>query len=560
MSGVYDKALDALGHVVEVGDADEELTEIHPSDRHIESINSIRESTYVRHCRNRAGEVISEEAFVKSKEARERLQDSTLDMAFKMRSAGRDPFARADTPTGFIVCPFTGRFHVMAKVKARAIFPTVAAAKRAKMIAALELILRQGRHKYDLMCTFTGGQRVPLEPAYHGPCLPQKIKVCGLSFKIEMGKAGWKVRLAIRVIQRRISKLQGEEFMKAFGAQFIFRSSELGSLVDQCGNVKRDENGYLTVHPHAHAILHLDRYLGGNRMAALTRRIGAYWGHHWDVGKALENVREACKYPFKPGETDKLTGEEICHLDDALFRLHRVQPLGELREQIAARRESVLTVKRERRMVRSKDGKPKSAVVPVVISDWNGRKPDRKKKAKPVSDRCNLEAKQNQRNYAGCEQALDRMLTPAEARELGRVGVGETRELIKREASNAGTGLESPETTLPWSQRVAGETSPSPVANRIVARLSPAPYFDRVSRPALMVWNYDGNFRALRNQPFVMPALVAVARQVRAGAKSLSVHTSPVTVRGSQPDLPWRSAEDSTACRKRRKRPELAVA
>lgn len=502
---LHDLAIDELGRIIEVGDADEQLSVPSASAVQVEELHEFRESTYVRHCRNRAGEVITEEAFQKGRAAREQLREDTLDIAFKLESAGRRAFADPKSPVAFIVCPETGRFHILPSVLGRKIFPTVAAAKRARLVAALELLLRTKEHKHDLFLTFSWGKR----------CLVGQL------------------RDVFRALHRRLSKLNAEPFMKHFGAKFIFRASEIGSLTDDAGAEVRDDLGRILYHPHAHVLMHLERFLPRPQMAALTRKIGQFWGGAWwGIDGAIEKVREACKYTAKPADLRRLSGPELVALDDALFRLHLVQPLGALRDQIRARRESCLTVKRERRAVFA-DGKREMKTVPVVIPDWNARK--RHRRPDPAA-------------AERVKRRAERALLAASIKTAGVVFDGE-REI--QGDLFAKTRPAEPPVPPPEPQ---GDAKGRPVMrNRIVARLSPAPYFDRVVAPALLIWNFDAEgLEEIRNLPFVRPALEAVRERIAAARREayrpargqVSVHTSPVTV---QPRLPALCRSDAWA-------------
>lgn len=498
----YDAALSDLGAVIEAGDADEELAGIDAEMNDVETLRSLRESTYVRHVKNRSGDIVDEDAFRRGYEAREQLRDDTLDIAFKLHSVGRKAFADKDNPVAFVVCPMTGRFHVLPNVMGRKIFPTVAAQKRSKMVAALELLLRQKGHKFDQFVTFTWGKR----------CTVRKL------------------RGVFKRMHRRISKLNSEPFMKQYGASFIFRASEIGGLLGKDGELIRDENGEITFHPHAHVLMHLDHWLPPKKMAALTKQIDRFWGGAWwQIDGAIEKVREACKYCAKPADLRKMNGFELVELDDALFRLHLVQPLGELREQIAARREACLTIKRETRVV-VEDGQKVRRCVPVVMPDWNARKRNRLPDPK-VKERAARRAK-----YRNCVER--HKANPDKAQYLGM----EWRQ---------GDLFRSHDNLLTWNPYEAETAKEKPfkhkpvIRNRVIARLSPAPYFDRVVSPALLVWNFDAEgLEEINALPFVRDAVEAVrekveasrARALRDGGPKMSVHVSAVTVRPRERD------------------------
>lgn len=525
----YNREREAMrGDYFEKQREDEELAKNRATLAELEQINGLRESTYVRHCRNRAGEVISEDAFTRSRDGRAQLEEDTIELALRLEAAGRP--ALGSGPQAWIVDPISGDARPLVNVRKRAILPTAAAEKRAPVIAALELLLRRRDHKFDLFCTFTGGRRVPLKTATYG----------------------LEVRTALQDLHRKLSKLNAQPFMRRAKASIIFRSSELGGLFDDTGRENRDAEGNWTLHTHAHCLIHFERFLPKKQMKAWTHAVWDFWGAHWSIDGALEKVREACKYVVKPGEQKHLNPAELAALDAALFRLHRVQPLGELREQIRARRESCLTVKRERRAQRGDGGERASELVPVVLPDWNARKANRVRT--PPERRAN--------------GATVRAITPPNAPNAGAIT---TPSEANAGAFNAPDGATVQGDLLRWSpelrayappitpnapetpRRSPPQRPPITFRNRVVARLSPAPYFDRVTTPGLLVWSDQRpDLEAIRALPFVSQIVEAVGAQVRDARASLtradtraracvSVHTNPVTVRadpGGPPRTP----------------------
>jgi hypothetical protein len=483
----------------------------------LESLQSLRESTYVRHCRNRSGEVISEDAFARSSEGRAKLEDATLRIAMSLESVGRP--ALGTGPQAWIVDPISGQSRPIINVRKRAILPTVAAEKRAPVIAALEFLMRRRDHKHDLFCTFTSGVRVPLRVATEGA----------------------EVRAALAELHRRLSKLNGARFMKKAGARMVFRASEIGSLFDESRRANKNAEGDWTVHPHAHTLIHFRRFLPKKEMAKWAKDVWAFWGTHWHIDGAIEKIREACKYPFKPSEIDSLTPQEIGALDAALFRLHRVQPLGELREQIRARREVCLTIKRERRTRRGDGGERASELVPVVMNDWNARVKDRIPDPEKI---WKAEERKNRHWHKRFKQTVGLILSALDAASGEQVTL-ESRHTLptRRQAVRCAVAIADGRACLfPRVRTPRAVVKPTPWQNRIVARLSPAPYFDRVATPGLLVWSVSRpDISAIRAHPVVTPVMNAVGEQVLSARRALAsgrvpegaevnVHTNPVTV------------------------------
>lgn len=495
----------------------------------VEELHTLRESTYVRHCRNRAGEVISEDAFTRSRDGRAQLEDDTIDLALRLEAAGRP--ALGSGPQPWILDPITGNCKPLVNVRKRAILPTAAAEKRAPIIAALELLLRRKDHKYDVFCTFTGGRRIPLKVATQGA----------------------EVREGLRDLHRKLSKLNAQPFMRRARASIIFRSSELGGLFDESGRANKDDCGCWTMHTHAHCLVHFERFLPKKAMRAWTKSVWSFWGCHWSIDGALEKVREACKYVVKPGEVKHLDSAELGALDAALFRLHRVQPLAELREQIRARRESCLTVKRERRIARGDGGERSAELTPVVLPDWNARKANRRRSEADYareSTRRGRNALKNKtvgctvlQNYGGEAQGVEGVGSPVVQGELLRWDSDARTERPLRPDYGVSNGVNAQNNARTTPRRSPPIAPRSVFQNRVVARLSPAPYFDRVATPGLLVWSdQKPDVAAIRLLPFVSDIIAAVGPQVAEARAKLgsplyarasacvSVHTNPVTV------------------------------
>ena len=483
-----------------------------------ESIHAIRESTYIRHVKNRAGKVVSQEAADKARESRAQLDEDTVDMALKLESVGRASFGSG--PQAWIVAPISGHVKPLVNVRKRAIFPSAAAQKRAPMVNALELLLRRKEHRFDQFCTFTSGQRVPL--------------------KVET--EGAEVREGLAALHRKISKLNGQRFMKEYGARIIFRASELGGLIDEkTGELKKDAEGNWTLHLHAHCLINFKRFLSRRDMAAWTKAVWRFWKDRWSIDGAIEKVREACKYCVKPAEQRMLSPMELKALDTALFKLHRVQALGQLREHIRYRRENCLTVKREERVIRQ-NGKAVVVSLPVVLPDWNARKRNRLTTAE--------QQERAKRNKARREAEKTRLAAVERGSLCEPFGPENPRqaEMLRWDTETAIeavlTAQEPPRKRLAPPERIMPRRPRAVFKNRIAARLSPAPYFGRVAEPALFVWSDERpDVSLLRREPLVAE-IVAAASPLIAAAKaaiareprvSVSVHTSPVTVHADPP-------------------------
>jgi hypothetical protein len=487
-----------------------------------ESIFEIRESTYIRHVRNRAGKVVSQEAADKARESRAQLDEDTIDMAMKLETVGRAAFGSG--PQAWLVAPISGQVKPLVNVRKRAIFPAAAAQKRAPMVNALELLLRRPEHKFDQFCTFTGGQRRPLKVSTEGA----------------------EVREGLEAMHRKISKLNAQPFMKKYGARIIFRASELGGLVDDKGTLKKDAEGNWTLHLHAHCLINFKRFLSRPEMSEWTKAVWEFWEDRWSIDGAIEKVRESCKYCVKPADQKLLSPLELKALDTALFKLHRVQPLGQLREHIRYRKENCLTVKREERTVK-RGGESFVQSIPVVLPDWNARKKNRLTTAEQRE-----RAERNKKRREAEKERLAKGQGGSYEEPFGPVNAHQS-EMMRWDSETAiESVLTAPEPLrkrLAPPQRTALNRPRAVFKNRIAARLSPAPYFGRVAEPGLLVWSDERpDVELIRRERFVAD-IVAVAGPLVAAAhaalardpaytRRVSVHTSPVTVPVDPPGKP----------------------
>lgn len=166
----------------------------------------------------------------------------------------------------------------------------------------------------------------------------------------------------IRDLHRAISRLNAEPFMKAAGVEIVFRSTEFGkvertdrrgekqSLEEMAGDVETDEKGHW-YHPHAHCIVFLKNgKMPGPLWSNLLSQVHAAWGHQWDEGKRIRDVRECVKYVVKPQDMVRLARTdpaELGRLHAILFRKKLVQPMGELKRVIrAAKKADLIPVRR----------------------------------------------------------------------------------------------------------------------------------------------------------------------------------------------------------------------
>ena len=171
------------------------------------------------------------------------------------------------------------------------------------------------------------------------------------------------LRSVIQKMHRRLSKLNDKKWMKEYGARFVFRTTELGEIFPL-------GESDISVHPHMHALMILERKLTKEQFITLNKLIQNFWGaYSRDSGK-IKNTRELVKYVVKPNDLDGLNSQQIVKLYEAQNGLHLVQSLQDLRMDRKSIREN------NQKVIIRKG-------IPKVVPNWNGsitkqkRKPDR---------------------------------------------------------------------------------------------------------------------------------------------------------------------------------------
>ena len=173
------------------------------------------------------------------------------------------------------------------------------------------------------------------------------------------------LRETIQRMHRRLSRLNHESFMKLYGARFVFRTTELGEIFPLG---KSD----VSVHPHMHALMCLDKKLTKKQFINLNRLIQKFWGAYSRDSGIIRNPREMVKYCVKPNDLLHLNSEQLIKIYYAQNRLHLVQPLADL--------------KTERRKIRENNQKVIIRKgIPHKVPNWN-RSTTKKSKADPMRE------------------------------------------------------------------------------------------------------------------------------------------------------------------------------
>ena len=152
----------------------------------------------------------------------------------------------------------------------------------------------------------------------------------------------------VKKLHRQISKINSMSFMLEAGASFVFRATEFGEVAPHGDD--------LSFHPHAHALLYLDRYLPKAEWSKLLAKIQAYFGVHCQDNGRITDPRELVKYCVKPSDLDHLSAEQVALLYNSTKGLRLCEPLRKfrkLRSHIRSEKLKVIQRKGILKMVRS---------------------------------------------------------------------------------------------------------------------------------------------------------------------------------------------------------------
>ena len=260
-------------------------------------------------------------------EKRKYLAEQTKDIARKLdqgyQADGKtirvDPYTRTDL---HIMGLHSKQFKKLDGYKNINFLPSVAQKNRSQKTKEMLLFLK---HNHNCrMWTFTAGSRCALD----------------------------KLNSQCRWMHRRLTKLNDTDFMKSLGAQFVFRATEFGELA-------ADGENDLSLHPHMHALLHLENYLRPEDWSYLLARIQSFWKAFCkDCGK-IKNPRELIKYCVKPCDLEGLNNEQLIklyHANKGLRLWESLQDFRQLRRSIREDKQKVVIRKG----------------IPKLVPNWNG--------------------------------------------------------------------------------------------------------------------------------------------------------------------------------------------
>ena len=281
-------------------------------------------------CAELAGESVPIDAWEKGRKQRDLLNEVSRVVADKLETAG----FRSRTNRDLSLVGLQSRQVVkLEPYRDVSIIPNVARRKRRGLLKDVEFYLH--RNPYTRMWTFTTGTRC------------------------ELGE----LRERLRTLHRKVSRMNGEDFMKRAGARIVFRATEFGEVQVAKGGAGP------TFHPHAHCLVSLSGKLSKDRWTTLLKNVHSYWNHHWDEsGRLQKSPREVVKYCAKPLELVRLSGEELRFLqEEVLTKSRMAESLGPLRVERKDRKDRGLRIdfiKGEWRTSRQWNGAPTSPPLP----------------------------------------------------------------------------------------------------------------------------------------------------------------------------------------------------
>ena len=292
---------------------------------------SFQEKQYVKACQGEIGRCTDPDKWEDNAEKRKHLADQTKKIADKLESGyqihglgwSHTVRVKAYEHNDLVLMGLhSEQFKKIEGYRNIIFLPSVAQKNRRDNVKKLEYFLKH--NKNCRMWTFTAGPRVNLSS----------------------------LKTSVKWMHRKLSKLNDQDFMKQFGARFVFRSTEFGEL----GEIGNDD---LSLHPHMHALLQLQRYLRPEDWSYLLSRIVAFWGVYCrDCGR-IQNSRELVKYCVKPADLDGLNSVQLIKLYHVTKGLRLWESLQDFRKMKRAIRE-------ENQKVIMRKG------VPRLVPNWNG--------------------------------------------------------------------------------------------------------------------------------------------------------------------------------------------
>lgn len=421
-------------------------------------------ANYFDLCARQTGTVIPDEAFEESQKRRAAQDAATVETAKALDATGRFPdrkfyLGENDPSRCTVITLFSRSAKPLPPVRRLNVLPSIAAQNRSKILCDVERFLAE-HPQTARMFTITNGPRVPIDANLRGE---------------------------VSRFHRWLSRMAAHPLLKRYGLVMQWRATEFGTPKWDPEHLK------ITLHLHAHCLMTEPDSMSGKRRGKLRKKLWRLFGVRWDDAGTIANAREFVKYPLKDQDRDLILKEGgaglLMDFIQAIRGLHTVQPMGQLRSDRKARKAAALRAYRDT----GADG-PFVNVGP----DWNaGKRPLAK-----VNDR--------RKRYIEQSRALAARMACADYSRL--IGSAATDAAIETDSIKAvstdGDRLPSPESGDERRQTERERSAPR-IANRVIARLAPAPFATPICEPAVVVWGFDGNLDAVLSQPRVAAIIAA---------------------------------------------------
>lgn len=559
----------------------------------------LRDGEFVFFCKNRAGEVAPADAHAKAIEARTKMDAQSMDMALGLATQGIDAFQPKSAPRISIVDPFSEQRLDVAPLRRVNFFPSVAKQRRAGMLVHLNAWL--DANPLTRMFTFTSGGRVRLD-------IPGEIKGrfkflhrrlsnihahpylrrIGCRFSFRASEVGTLYRACpfprekgteegvifahihahvfvnfdhqlspkgLRKFLRRIKSIW--RYHWDFG-RTVANAAEACKYPVKPGDFEILNDKEKAAFYRETRKLHIVQPLGGLRESIAERHEIALKGRKWR-GIDKETKKSELKIKFRPDWNARPRKPAAQRAAEA-YQRDRLRVLGLTAYSSAAEllgyANGLLSFEKRVRKDESKKlhkaVETAAGILARARRDFNSTRPATKAATLALARAEAAHGAAKALYAAGPTfrlSAADRAALLAQVAALRAAATTFLTFPIRPKAERRWLGVKK-------LKEVEKTARPQTViCNRVPARLGPAPFFDRVYRPALMVWNFNGDYAALRELPFVKEYGAAVAAQIAdaeakiaaesAGNSAVpnhSVHTSHITAtrarRASDPTDP----------------------
>ena len=278
-------------------------------------------------CAIKSGRVVPIDKFNETQARLNRLEQQSHEIAQKLESEGIQAYEENDLT---LVGLHSGMSKKLECFRNITFIPSVAKMRRAPEVKFVQYCLQSFPMARNF--TITSGPRVIIpkrKTASLGAISEMAAEVHEADYQAGINRA----RETFMGLARKVSRINGEKFMKQAGAVFAYRASEMGEVVET-------DDG-LSIHPHIHAILVLQKgKLTKHAWSTLLKRIHAYLGTYSKDCGLIKNPREFVKYCVKPDDMTELSSSSVADLYQVTRNLRMHQPLGPFRKIKRALKES----------------------------------------------------------------------------------------------------------------------------------------------------------------------------------------------------------------------------